>query len=105
MLNLNMLLSDGIQSDFITTFFPILRIVLVSLILISAIVLIVAVLLQSEDASGGTNVISGARESYYSENKGDTKDGRLKKYTIIAASIIGASSILYFISLIINSSI
>jgi protein translocase SecG subunit len=105
MLNLNFLLSDGLQSDFITTLFPILRIVFVALILISAVVLIIAVLLQSDDASGGTNVISGTRESYYSENKGDTRDGRLKKRTITAATIIGISSVLYFISLLINSSI
>ncbi len=104
MFNLTFLLSDGaLQSDFITTFFPILRIVLVSLIFISAVVLIFSVLLQSEDASGGTNVISGARESYYAENKGDSRDGRLKKLTIIASIIIAVSSLLYFISLLINS--
>ena len=102
MFNFNFLLS-GLQSDFITTFFPILRIVLVSLIFISAIVLIFSVLLQSEDASGGTNVISGTRESYYAENKGDSRDGRLKKLTIIASIAIAVSSILYFISLIINA--
>ena len=103
MFNLTFLLSDGLQSDFITTFFPIFRIVLVSLIFISAIILILSVLLQSEDASGGTNVISGARESYYSENKGDSRDGRLKKLTIITSIIISISSLLYFISLLINS--
>ncbi|MGI5841861.1 MAG: preprotein translocase subunit SecG [Christensenellales bacterium] len=96
------LLNDGIQSDFITTFFPILRIVLFALIFICAIVLIIAVLLQSDDSTGGTNVISGTRESYYSENKGDTKDGRLKKITIISAAIIIGSIVLYLVSLLIN---
>lgn len=103
---LNLLLDTGLQSDFITTFFPILRIVLVSLIFVAAIVLIVVVLLQSDNATNGTtNVISGVRESYYSQNKGDTRDGRLKKITIAMSIIIAVSILIYFATLLINRTI
>lgn len=103
---LNLLLDTGLQSDFITTFFPILRIILVSLIFVAAIVLIIVVLLQSDvSGSGTTNVISGARESYYSQNKGDTRDGRLKKLTVAMSVIIAVSIIIYFITLMINRTI
>lgn len=97
------LLDDApLQSDFITQVFPILRYVLVGIVLVASIVIIVSVLLQADVTGGGTNVISGVRESYYSQNKGETRDGRLKKLTIIMASIIAASIILYFVSLLIN---
>lgn len=102
---INYLLDSGLQSDFITTFFPILRIILVSIMFLCAIFLIIAVLVQSDSSSGGTNVISGERESYYSQNKGDTRDGRLKKLTIIFSSVIAVSILIYFITLLINRTV
>lgn len=92
----------GLQSDFITTFFPILRIVLVSIMFLCAVGIIIAVLIQSDAASGGTNAISGTRESYYAQNKGDSRDGKLKKWTVIMSSIIAVSVLIYYITLLIN---
>lgn len=94
---------DNLQADWITQVFPIVRYVLVGIILLSAIGIIIAVLLQSDASQGGTNVVSGVRESYYSQNRGESRDGKLKKATIILSSIIGFSMILYFVSLLINA--
>ena len=105
MINFLLDTGTGLQSDFITTFFPILRIILVALIFVCAIVLIIAVLAQSDASSGGTNVISGTRESYYSQNKGDTRDGKLKKWTIAMSSIIAISILIYFLTLLINRTV
>lgn len=93
------------QADWITTSFPIIRYVLIGIIFLCAIVLTITVLLQSEDAAGGTNAISGIQESYYSQNKGETRDGKLKKITILMVSIMAICMILYFVSLFINRSI
>ena len=105
MINFLLDTGTGLQSDFITTFFPILRIILVDLIFVCAIVLIIAVLVQADATSGGTNVISGTRESYYSQNKGDTRDGKLKKWTIAMSSIIAISILIYFLTLLINRTV
>lgn len=77
---------------------PIFRITLCIAMLLSAIVITIAILFQS-DSSGGTNAISGIQESYYAHNKGASKEGRLKKITIICAIIIAVAIVLYFLSL------
>ena len=64
--------------------FPIIRIILFCLVVACAVVLIVATLLQNND-SNGSEVITGKQESYYSKNKGGSRDGRLKLITIISA--------------------
>lgn len=94
--------SDAPQADWITTTFPIIRYCLVGIMLISAITIIITCLLQSDDTSGGTNVISGVQESYYAQNKGESRDGKLKKITKIAAIVITISIVLYFVTCIFN---
>ena len=100
---MNMLLAE-VQSDFITTFFPILRYILFFIVIAAAVVLIVAIMMQKESA-GGTDVLSGRQESYYNQNKGSTKEGRLKKLTIAMAIIIAVSVVLYFVTELINKSV
>ena len=95
------LLDTQIQSDFVTTFFPILRYILVGIIFVCAIVMIVTTLLQSSADENGATAITG-QESYYSQNKGESRDGKLKKATTINAIIIAVCTVLYFISYLIN---
>lgn len=100
------LLADGqTQSDFITKVFPVLRYVLFGIIAVCAIVLIIAILLQSNSSNDNGNVITGTQESYYAQNKGSTRDGRLKILTIVMASIIAFCALLYFITEIVNKSV
>lgn len=89
------------QSDFITTVFPIVRYVLVGIIFVCAIVMIITTLLQSSADENGATAITG-QESYYSQNKGESRDGKLKRGTTICAIIIAVCTVLYFISLLIN---
>lgn len=84
---------------------PIFRITLCAVMLLSAITVTVAVLFQNDSSGGGTNAISGIQESYYSSNKGASKEGRLKKITIICSIIIAVSIVLYFLSLYIPKAI
>lgn len=89
------------SSDFVTTVFPIVRYVLVGIIFLCSVVLIVTTLLQSSSDENGATAVTG-QESYYSQNKGESRDGKLKKITTICAIVIAVSTILYFVSLLIN---
>lgn len=79
--------------------FPIIRVVLFCIIVVCAIIMIVAILFQSEDA-GSTDAITGMKESYYSQNKGSSRDGKLKLITTIMAITIFVCAILYFVTII-----
>lgn len=95
------LLLDSLTPNWIVVSFPIIRYVLMFLIAAAAIVLIIVTLLQEHDDNGSANVITGAAESYYSQNKGQTTQGKLKKVTIAMASIIAISIVLFFVTLLV----
>ena len=82
-------------AGWISNSFPVIRMILMILIGICAIALIVVVLCQESDSEGAT-ALTGA-ESYYSQNKGRSKEGMLKKATIILSTIIVACVVVYFI--------
>jgi len=84
--------------DWVTTSIPIIRVVFSIILAILALTMIVIVLVQ-EGNNSGTNVISGTRESFYSQNKNSTKEGRLKRVMIIAGIAFVVITILYFITL------
>ncbi len=48
----------------------------------------VAVVLIQEGKSGGLGALSGAAESHWAKNKGRTLEGKLEKFTKIAAVLI-----------------
>lgn len=81
----------------VTSSFPIIRKILLILTAICAVALIVVVMMQESSSSGGTNALSGEVESYYAQNKGRNKEGRLKLLTIILASCVAGFTVLYFI--------
>lgn len=83
-----------------TKSFPIIRIVLFCIVVACAILLIVTTLFQNED-SADTDVITGSQESYYSQNKGGSRDAKLKIITIICSIVITVCVILYFVSFLI----
>ncbi len=96
--NFFQLLADSTPlPNWITASFPIIQIILVAIIAICAIGLIVLVFLQ-ESNSNGLGSLGGAENSFYSQNKGNSREGRMKKWTYILAGIIFVLTILYFIS-------
>lgn len=96
-------LLDTLTPAWIVKSFPIIRYVLMFLIAAAAIVLIIVTLMQEHDDNGSMNAITGASESYYSQNKGETTQGKLKKVTIAMASIIAISIVLFFVTLLVYS--
>ncbi len=79
-----------------TTLTTIRSIVLI-LIAIAAIIIIVSVLVQPSNPDGGRNVITGTNDSYYAQNKGDTKEGRLKKLIIISSITILVLTVAFYV--------
>lgn len=74
-----------------------LRSIVLILMAIAAIAIIVAVLMQPSNPDGGRNVITGTNDSYYAQNKGNTKEGRLKRLIIISAIVILVLTIAFFV--------
>ena len=75
----------------------VVKVVLVALMGIGALAIIILVLCQKGNSGGGTNAITGVQETYYSQNKGKTLEGRLKMWTIIVAISMAVIAIAYFI--------
>ncbi len=66
----------------------VLRVILVVIYVIVCLSLIVLALMQSSDDEGASStIVGGSSSSFYEKNKGRTKEGRLKKWTIILAII------------------
>ena len=99
MLNLfNQLLDAKTYPDWITSSFPIIRIVLMSLIVLCALAIIIIILRMEINPEGGRNVISGSNDSFYAQNQSSTNEGRLKKMIIIASITLLVLTLLFFVS-------
>ena len=98
--NLSSLL--GSMPYWVTSSFPIIRIVLVCMIAICAVIMIVTTLLQSNANDDGQSALTGSsQESYYAQNKGESRNVKLSRATIACVSIMAICIVLYFVSLII----
>jgi len=75
------------------------KIILVALMGVGAIAIIILVLCQKGNSGGGLEALSGQSETYYSQNKGSTWEGRLKRWTVGIAIAIAVITIAYFILL------
>ena len=90
-------LASSLAPEWVSKSFPVIKFILLLLIFIAAIVMIVTILMQQSDSEGGTNVITGIKDSYYSQNKGMNREGRLKKLTIILAVFIAIAVVVFFV--------
>jgi len=61
----------------------IIKNILLVIYVIVTLVLIVLTLIQSKESSGVTSTITGSStNNFYNQNKGRTKEGRMKRWTI-----------------------
>lgn len=81
----------------VATLLTTLRSIVLILTAIAAIVIIAAVLFQPSNPDGGRNVITGTNDSYYAQNKGSTKEGRLKRLIIICSVVILVLTIAFYV--------
>ena len=78
---------------------PIIRYVLFFIVVACAIVMTITIIMQSNDSDGSLDVMTGAQESYYSQNKGSSRDGKLKIITIVLGCIIFVCVVAYLVTL------
>lgn len=97
----SMLLDEKVVAPWISSALPVIRIVLFCLVVLGAIILILTTLFQNEDANSA-DVVTGKQESYYSQNKGGSRDSKLKLITIITAIVVVVCVVLYLVSLLIK---
>ncbi|MBQ7602974.1 MAG: preprotein translocase subunit SecG [Clostridia bacterium] len=77
----------------------IVQYVIVALIALCALAIIFLVLFQKSNSDGGLNAISGVQETYFAHNKGNTREGTLRRLTMILAIVIAVLAIVYWITL------
>ena len=68
-----------------------LKIVVMVLLILVSVAMIVVVMLQEGKSAGLSGAISGAAETFWSRNKGRSREGKLAKYTKI---LLGAFVVL-----------
>ena len=62
----------------------IVKYIIVGIYLINCLALIIVTMIQSKDDSGASGTITGSSTSnFFEKNKGRTKEGRLKRWTVI----------------------
>ena len=70
------------------------NIVLVIYVLVCAILIILATI-QAKDQSGASQTVTGAAaNNFYEQNKGRTKEGKLRRWTIILGVIFAILTII-----------
>ena len=73
----------------------VVKYVLVAIYAIVCVALIVIAMMQSSEDSGASGTIMGATASnYYEKNKGKTREGKLKKWTISLGIIFAVFTII-----------
>jgi len=98
---MNLILAETI-ANWITTLMPILRSIFIIIMLVCCLTVTIICLATESNAEGGTNVITGnSYESYFSQNKSSTREGRLKRLLIISSIVAGVCAVLYFVTILI----
>ena len=95
------LMKQLLVADWISASFPIIRIVLMVLIVLLALSVVVIILCMESNPDGGSNVISGSTDSFYSHNQSSTREGRLKRLIVIFSIILVVLAVLFFVSYLI----
>lgn len=72
----------------------VVKYVLIGIYVIVCLALIIVAMMQTKEDSGASGTIVGSStNNFYEKNKGKTKEGKLKRWTIILAIIFAILSI------------
>ena len=75
------------RPDWVVNSFPIIRVVIMSVLALLAIAMIVLVVMQKSNTNGA-GALTGQSDTFYNRNKGATLQGKIKVMTIITAVLI-----------------
>ena len=76
---------------------PTLQYILLSVLLLSAVVIVIAVLLQKSNEDGLSGTIAGGAETFYGRDKSAHTDRALYKWTLIASVIFIISVVAVYV--------
>lgn len=95
--NLLLASTDREVPEWVANSFPIIEIVIASIITLLAIFIIVAVVAQKGESNGVTGVTGQTADTFYNRNKGGSLQGKIKKLITISAILIMVLSITFVI--------
>ena len=85
-------------ASWVTKFIPVVRYIILVLLAIIAVATIVLVFMQIGQGGNSSNVVTGNADSYYSQNKGGSREGRITRLIYVCVGVIVLLSILFFIT-------
>ena len=83
-------------ASWIVNSFPIIKIVILSVIALLAIALIILIVMQKGNTNG-SSALTGKSDTFYNRNKKTTLQGKIKVLTIICASVMMALCLVFMI--------
>ncbi|MBR6778905.1 MAG: preprotein translocase subunit SecG [Clostridia bacterium] len=89
----------GTVPTWITKSFPVFERICLVFLAILCLALIVLVFMQITGGGNTSNAITGNQDSYYSQNKSGSREGRITRLIYIALGLIAFFSVLYFVFL------
>lgn len=81
----------------ITNTFPVFERICLVILAILVVALIVLVFMQITGDGQANNAITGNQDSYYSQNKSGSREGRITRLIYICVGLIAFFCILYFV--------
>ena len=93
---MNLFLASTVPT-WITNTFPVFERICLVILALLALVLIVLVFMQITGGSETSNALTGNKDSYYSQNKSGSREGRITRLIYICLGVIAFFSVLYFV--------
>ena len=85
-------------ASWVSKVIPVVRYIILVLLAIVALATIVLVFMQIGQGGNSTNVVTGNADSYYSQNKGGSREGRITRLIYVCVGILVLLSILFFVT-------
>ena len=77
---------------------PVIRYIILVMLALVAVATIVLVFMQIGQGGNSTNVVTGNADSYYSQNKGGSREVRITRLIYICVGVLVVLSILFFVT-------
>lgn len=87
----------GTVPTWITNTFPIFERICLVILAVLALALIVLVFMQITGGGEANNALTGNQDSYYSQNKSGSREGRITRLVYICLGLIAFFCVLYFV--------
>jgi len=94
----------GNVPTWISKSFPVMQRICLIVLAILCLAMVVLVFMQITGGSETNNVITGNKDSYYSQNKSGSREGRITRLVYISLALIAFFTIVYFVLTLIKDS-